>query len=154
MHTRIAGGCVSHIIHVGLGKPINPHHPCGWWPHQPWQGRVYSKISIHTTRVGGDCNRCIWLQYRTEFQSTPPVWVVTHQSQHQVKVYILISIHTTRVGGDAINYGSYPMFFKISIHTTRVGGDLIRALLSVTPPDFNPHHPCGWWLRYFLLQNI
>jgi hypothetical protein len=22
MHTRIAGGCLSHIIHVGLGKPI------------------------------------------------------------------------------------------------------------------------------------
>ncbi len=23
MHTRIAGGCLSHIIQVGLGKPIN-----------------------------------------------------------------------------------------------------------------------------------
>ena len=35
------------------------------------------KISIHTTRVGGDPSKTQYLNWDIEFQSTPPVWVVT-----------------------------------------------------------------------------
>mgnify|MGYP001712962663 CR=1 FL=1 len=39
-------------------------------------------------------------QYMDEFQSTPPVWVVTLVFLSSFRSYFCISIHTTRVGGD------------------------------------------------------
>ena len=60
---------------------------------------AYLKISIHTTRVGGD-------------------WVLTTQPRKQK-----ISIHTTSVGGDAFYQLPTDTPILISIHTTRVGGD-------------------------------
>ena len=59
-----------------------------------------------------------------------------------------ISIHTTRVGGDKKKLLAVPQA-RISIHTTRVGGDLINCLNMFYCVDFNPHHPCGWWLSDF-----
>ena len=35
-------------------------------------------ISIHTTRVGGDKSTKMSCSQLQQFQSTPPVWVVTH----------------------------------------------------------------------------
>ena len=58
-----------------------------------------------------------------------------------------ISIHTTRVGGDIYNVDNILEEFRISIHTTRVGGDSIRSTDFSTFWNFNPHHPCGWWLN-------
>ena len=101
-------------------------------------------ISIHTTRVGGDRNGDSCCSSLLIFQSTPPVWVVTHlgfllvllqlfQSTPPVWVvtcrcilmfrHLSISIHTTRVGGDDIDNGRIYDRILISIHTTRVGGD-------------------------------
>ena len=57
-------------------------------------------ISIHTTRVGGDHQPFPTFLNHNEFQSTPPVWVVTLHPQ-VVQLRLLISIHTTRVGGDS-----------------------------------------------------
>ena len=78
---------------------FNPHHPCGWWRYWRWWYRLGKSISIHTTHVGGDLSLtkhmlilmyfnphhpCGWWPhkyveyiYRLEFQSTPPMWVVT-----------------------------------------------------------------------------
>ena len=58
------------------------------------------KISIHTTRVGGDPNEFMTTADFLEFQSTPPVWVVTEATVTISNIQI-ISIHTTRVGGDS-----------------------------------------------------
>ena len=101
------------------------------------------KISIHTTRVGGDDDGFGWSKVKYKFQSTPPVWVVTEffikgqfsvlfQSTPPVWVVTLfyqfanqiiqISIHTTRVGGDP-EILFLILLRSISIHTTRVGGD-------------------------------
>ena len=79
---------------------FNPHHPCGWWQWFSAYIHCWYKISIHTTRVGGDQDfrRFKWL-VRNLFQSTPPVWVVTYANYRQLVCY-WISIHTTRVGGD------------------------------------------------------
>ena len=88
-------------------------------PHSP--SLPLLTISIHTTRVGGDLF-CFqpWI-FILEFQSTPPVWVVTmYQTRHRWKR-------------------------QISIHTTRVGGDSQGISFSSRKINFNPHHPCGWW---------
>ena len=61
-------------------------------------------------------------QYMDEFQSTPPVWVVTLVFLSSFRSYFCISIHTTRVGGDDVVTAFLFLLF-ISIHTTRVGGD-------------------------------
>ena len=113
---------------------------------------ITQDISIHTTRVGGDAviikrnadgsfdfnphHPCGWWPYPfsnrktlSVFQSTPPVWVVTYVRVWWVEEY------------------------KISIHTTRVGGDLPSPHLMVTYLNFNPHHPCGWWLRTNFCQT-
>ena len=75
------------------------------------------KISIHTTRVGGDV-------------------MGINNSTTQIK----ISIHTTRVGGDTQKMPE-GMSYKISIHTTRVGGDCFMLMMMIenmlfqsTPP--------------------
>ena len=41
-------------------------------------------ISIHTTRVGGDRTKWVTMTVDSEFQSTPPVWVVTLSRFHLV----------------------------------------------------------------------
>ena len=80
------------------------------------------KISIHTTRVGGDVIIVYSCPVSALFQSTPPVWVVTH-SATRLQDSFQISIHTTRVGGDPTGTDRYGYSVDISIHTTRVGGD-------------------------------
>ena len=62
-------------------------------------GFKVSKISIHSTRVGGDL-----------------CWVDGDR-------FYYISIHSTRVGGDGSGH-SKASFCFISIHSTRVGGDV------------------------------
>ena len=82
----------------------------------------FISISIHTTRVGGDNTTTVKDYDGAKFQSTPPVWVVTKFS-YQFSSFNRISIHTTRVGGDySIIIGGGEGL--ISIHTTRVGGDI------------------------------
>ena len=120
-------------------------------------------ISIHTTHVGGDKTSQIFCVLYIQFQSTPPMWVVTVQNHFQFltlqqfqstpPMWVVtptstsqltddeISIHTTHVGGDfsivtgAVGVGT------ISIHTTHVGGDFQvfssqrpQALFQSTPP--------------------
>ena len=122
IHTTRVGGDFLIWLVTTYQSDFNPHHPCGWWPynnivfltcrnfnpHHPcgwWrvlQGiiddiqkisihttrvggdflaflfSIISKsISIHTTRVGGDLDVGYWEQVSGWFQSTPPVWVVT-----------------------------------------------------------------------------
>ena len=78
-------------------------------------------ISIHTTRVGGD-------------------WGVVAKVDKWI-----ISIHTTHVGGDRPEQ-NFKSIVIISIHTTHVGGDEDDTDNEGSSlPNFNPHHPCGWW---------
>ena len=126
-----------------------------------------NKISIHTTRVGGDMMIVVQALAIILFQSTPPVWVVTSwlplifrrskfQSTPPVWVVTLvlgskhwsstISIHTTRVGGDMLTYLSLPQSV-ISIHTTRVGGDRFAGILSFVTEKFQSTPPV-WVVTY------
>ena len=51
------------------------------------------------------------------------------------------------MGGDkCINNLPYG-YICISIHTTRVGGDFLPFSCLFLTIYFNPHHPCGWWLK-------
>ena len=122
---------------------------------------IVIKISIHTTRVGGDHaptvyvlhllhfnphHPCGWWQYQerkkrgnTTFQSTPPMWVVTSLNRCCQNI-LQISIHTTHVGGDKVFIFLRCILF-ISIHTTHVGGDDVGndyiaglAIFQSTPP--------------------
>ena len=88
-----------------------------------------NKISIHTTRVGGDGN-----------------YIVYHNNGE------IISIHTTRVGGDQ-QKSTFNTEKIISIHTTRVGGDHNPIIPNTGGGNFNPHHPCGWWPATELLNH-
>ena len=138
------GGDFNIVFDCCWHLHFNPHHPCGWWLVADKSLTASGIISIHTTRVGGD--RCQMPRYSLSypFQSTPPVWVVTHLPPAFLFSFV-ISIHTTRVGGDTLSrvtfqdealFQSTPPvwvvtasflttsnFFFISIHTTRVGGD-------------------------------
>ena len=101
------------------------------------------KISIHTTRVGGD-----FLSFRSICRSdisihTTRVGGDMHKKEQWQNI-TLISIHTTRVGGDALKDIPKAKTLIISIHTTRVGGDLFLLLSIFCFYNFNPHHPCGW----------
>ena len=78
-------------------------------------------ISIHATRVGGDGQDITAIDAIKIFLSTPPVWVATNYT-NRVCSHYGISIHATRVGGDTALF-VYLWFFNISIHATRVGGD-------------------------------
>ena len=104
IHTTRVGGDVTHACIGKYVENFNPHHPCGWWlitmsiykntknfnPHHPcgwWHSNYivmtpHDRISIHTTRVGGDLLLVFGLPET-----------------------VLISIHTTRVGGDSIKKG-------------------------------------------------
>ena len=78
IHTTRVGGDNFFNIVCACVKYFNPHHPCGWWPN------------------------CLTFHFRqVQFQSTPPVWVVTTLKKGKT-VQVIISIHTTRVGGDSI----------------------------------------------------
>ena len=124
---------------------FNPHHPCGWWRlrfvtltavnsisiHTTLVGGdlvlslkpFASSISIHTTLVGGDLLVNITTLDVFQFQSTPPLWVVTDEL-NEVAKKLPISIHTTLVGGDTVTLSLFVAKF-ISIHTTLVGGDFL-----------------------------
>ena len=198
IHTTRVGGDVINVYADRAISDFNPHHPCGWWHYSIYHRDPTLFISIHTTRVGGDwtakikarfyCNfnphhPCGWWPTNSlttriifgKFQSTPPVWVVTHlymtnytllrnfNPHHPcgwwpiaTKIWLTslnISIHTTRVGGD-IYFVLLLLYQSISIHTTRVGGDLIVLLIMQTTSYFNPHHPCGWWLYTCSMQLL
>ena len=75
-----------------------PRHPCGW--RRGASGAFFGRgwVSIHATRVGGDC-----------------VKLATFRC-------IAVSIHATRVGGDFVLL-VLPAGGNVSIHATRVGGD-------------------------------
>ena len=134
-HQRIHDFQISiHTTRVG-GDPLN------------MDSKLKTKgISIHTTRVGGDLSWLFLVLFEAEFQSTPPVWVVTGCTPKDIQrwfkfqstppvwvvtitIYItitcfFISIHTTRVGGDSARNDKMVLESAISIHTTRVGGDI------------------------------
>ena len=107
--------------------------------------------------MGGDLSsRCV-AQYDNDFNPHHPCgWWPRCGSF--IAPFLSISIHTTRVGGDP--YLDKRMEQRqISIHTTRVGGDYIIKPYQYSAIYFNPHHPCGWWLRTqnhwgFIVQNF
>ena len=118
--TRVGGDSIIYIYPIWEVN-FNPHHPCGWWPRQSYARykkqifqstppvwvvtgekitiKIDDKISIHTTRVGGDQVQSLFFPFQDGFQSTPPVWVVTSTLSGNI-ISLRISIHTTRVGGD------------------------------------------------------
>ena len=81
------------------------------------------------------------------FQSTPPVWVVTH-TERWLTCRLQISIHTTRVGGDAISTDKLLILNSISIHTTRVGGDSTSFVLTCLFFSFQSTPPV--WVVTFI----
>ena len=104
-------------------RNFNPHHPCGWWQFLCRYLWLFLYFNPH--------HPCGWWP----FVAIPSAF------------WSRISIHTTRVGGDIYNVDNILEEFRISIHTTRVGGDSIRSTDFSTFWNFNPHHPCGWWLN-------
>ena len=102
-------------------------------------------ISIHTTRVGGDKSNSYNVMGDNIFQSTPPCgwW---HILFYIFCTFHRISIHTTRVGGDfstSISTTSLPLYFNP--HHPCGWWRIISNRCLVIIIDFNPHHPCGWW---------
>ena len=144
IHTTRVGGdyhwlsCINHFLY------FNPHHPCGWWPLLALSINWLINISIHTTRVGGDHLIKERMILYGNFNPHHPCgwWLIMWCA---ITWHIPISIHTTRVGGDTLQQLQV-QFLTISIHTTRVGGDQYGWLPFKEKIDFNPHHPCGWWL--------
>jgi len=99
------------------------------------------RVSIHASRVGGDCLSTRSACGLTWFQSTPPVWEATFNRQCNGR-YSEVSIHASRVGGDLVVVDTSHDYL-VSIHASRVGGDLIRTSVTLLPKGFNPRLPCG-----------
>ena len=110
---------------------FNPHHPCGWW---------------HTTII----LKTILIQ----FQSTPPVWVVTY-----------------RMAFDKNGFPNFNPHHPCGWWPSKVLSLKSLGQFQSTPPVwvvtvlwhwyifaryyFNPHHPCGWWrnFQYWFTQR-
>ena len=145
------GGDRSATAKLWAWKDFNPHHPCGWWHKSAFRQFWYLR-----------------------FQSTPPVWVVTDIRQ-VMQLIQQISIHTTRVGGDSeihpclvlnAQFQSTPPVWVVTVANSQTltlnnyfnphhpcGWWLKKQFIKLLYPlNFNPHHPCGWWL--ILLQHL
>ena len=78
-------------------------------------------ISIHIPRVGDDLKPTTFHRSLCRFQSTSPVWGMTHDFVY-LACRFPISIHIPRVGDDKdLNLGC--MVTVVSIHIPRVGDD-------------------------------
>ena len=160
---------------IQFWKNFNPHHPCGWW-HLIVSATSEAKHNFNPHHP------CGWWQVEflknrgsDKFQSTPPVWVVTMYFLLE-SILFNISIHTTRVGGDDIGICSRVSKFQFQstppvwVVTLFKYGSLVCPEFQSTPPvwvvtagasakslgalDFNPHHPCGWWLTNFVRRKF
>lgn len=103
---------------------FNPHHPHGWWLKPSDNLFQPTFISIHTTHVGGDQTYELIVIYKTVFQSTPPMWMVTTTS------------YWTPAG-------------RWLFQSTPPGW-VVTCPVRIPPNRltyFNPHHPPGWWLQ-------
>ena len=124
--------------------------------------------------MGGDTLSRVVPQIPSQFQSTPPVWVVTHLKDTENFVFefqstppvwvvtlimaifsliMMISIHTTRVGGDLVHHQRVNLNPRISIHTTRVGGDT-RNSNMVTATCLFQSTPPVWVVTLELLKSL
>ncbi len=126
--------------------------PPGWEATNYGNARFHRQhISIHASRMGGDCklrrrlrmtrhfnprlpdgrrpffNRSI--PPSTKFQSTPPGWEATPDAIGDMRV-IRISIHASRMGGDRCPFPR-AVIHVISIHASRMGGDVARHLVQM-----------------------
>ena len=75
------------------------------------------------------------------FQSTPPGWEATLESQRYARL-TTISIHASRVGGD-MRCPYTLQVHPISIHASRVGGDWMRCRRAPARRIFQSTPP-GW----------
>ena len=115
-------------IFVLFKSHFNPHHPCGWWHYVIEVILMSTKISIHTTRVGGDLILLVPALWLHRFQSTPPVWVVT--------------IVTSFCSSNSFYFNPHhPCGWWRHCWQCHTCNNLY----------FNPHHPCGWWLFQFVV---
>ncbi len=143
------------------GRYFNPRHPRGW--RRKYYSEVWTRRNFNPRHPRG------WRQLIDQrltllylFQSTPPAWVATFQSNHHIGFHFLFQSTppawvATKCGTQhrAINeFQSTPPAWVateclkvikawgyISIHATRVGGDLWREreiwrdlLFQSTPP--------------------
>ena len=129
-------------------KDFNPHHPCGWW-------RYKASNATDTAR----------------FQSTPPVWVVTWWVGHISRCFLYFNPHhpcgwwplstvelrvlyrfqstpPVWVVTDPVAKANEPIVFQSTPPVWVVTGGAVTNPLITN--NFNPHHPCGWWLAFFL----
>ena len=101
---------------------------------------IYSVISIHAPREGGDCSLPSGPTVARNFNPRPPrggrraVGAVPQSKE--------ISIHAPREGGDAAGR-SYIPHQAISIHAPREGGDAGPVLVLCVQRNFNPRPPRG-----------
>ena len=100
IHTTRVGGDEVKQRRIQPIQNFNPHHPCGWWQYT---------VNNKTDTAEFQSTPPVWVVTRVInnhriykiFQSTPPVWVVTTKGITLANT-ITISIHTTRVGGDVM----------------------------------------------------
>ena len=116
---------------------------------------LYFKISIHTTRVGGDKLTVYRLAQLEKFQSTPPVWVVTAKRLRFCRLFIfqstppvwVVTLFTARINISITKFQSTPPVWVVTNYSLVKQKSLIY---------FNPHHPCGWWqaTAYKIIKEI
>ena len=109
------------------------------------------RISIHTFLAEGDTLSRFSPLMSVAFQSTPSLRKVTENTGYVITSRV-ISIHTFLAEGDVCSRSDRPIF-PISIHTFLAEGDGGLAGKGNWVNYFNPHLPCGRWLRYNRLNS-
>ena len=124
IHTTRVGGDKFAKRQEKRFNNFNPHHPCGWW-HQQFKKYL---------------TRC-------QFQSTPPVWVVTKKRYSIQSDYDYFNPHHP-CGWWRITNARFPYNKDFNPHHP-CGWWQKRHNGKSRLIYFNPHHPCGWWLNKY-----
>ena len=104
---------------TGRRSNFNPLLPCGRRLVCRQLVQLLRRISIHSSRAGGDGRQG---DLRPDQRK--------------------ISIHSSRAGGDKSNTARCP-HQRISIHSSRAGGDATASRGASSATNFNPLLPCG-----------
>ena len=149
---------------------FNPLPPCGGRLRRLSVSFPDHNISIHSLRVEGDFDDCLFLSQIIIFQSTPSVWRETKPPLRQ-RMTVKISIHSLRVEGDAkiprqkqlrAQFQSTPSVWR---ETSDSFQTFIQNIFQSTPSvwretcssrssrckssNFNPLPPCGGRLLHY-----
>ncbi len=124
------------------GGDFNPRPPCGGRLDRIIaETEGATRISIHAPRVGGDPGQVRRHNGRRHFNPRPPCG--GRQMLKLSDIFLRRFQSTPPVWGATLDTQANGVLIYISIHAPRVGGDTTRSHFKGWQKYFNPRPPCG-----------